>query len=232
MKLSHIFRALGVLGLGAAGFLAASPAHATVVITNGGFEASSLAAAGSDWAMSTTAAPGWSTTVPDHLFEIWTSGFYGVSAYEGNQFIELNANQQGMVYQDVSGLAAGQLIDFSFAHRGRVTDEAMQFSITDLGADGLFGTADDSTLFSKIYTDGISGWGYYTSSGEAPVAANGDTLRFAFQSEVPGSLGNFLDGVNVSVSDIASTPEPGTWAAMAFLLVTVGGSSVYRRLRA
>ena len=107
----------------------------------------------------------------------------------------------------------------------------MQFTITDLGGDGIFGTADDKTLFSKIYTDGTSGWGYYTSTGEAPVTATGDTLRFAFQSLVPGSWGNFIDGVDISTSPVANTPEPGTWAAMAVLTLATCGSSLYRRLR-
>ena len=207
----------------------AGSGKATTVIVNGGFENPSLGAGG--WVMSTTAAPGWSTTVPDHLTEVWTSGLYGVAAFEGNQFVELNANQQGMLYQDVSGLAAGLDIDFSFAHRGRLTNEAMSFTITDLGKDGIFGTVDDTTLFSKVYTDGTAAWGSYSSDGESAIVTTGDTLRFTFQSLVPGSWGNFLDGVDVSVSAVANTPEPGAWAAMVLLLGCVGGSAVYRRVQ-
>src|ERR1700744_286394 len=46
--------------------------------------------------------PGWRTTEADHQIEYWQSGFNGVTAYSGNQFIELNANAVGGVYQDYS----------------------------------------------------------------------------------------------------------------------------------
>ncbi|MDD5350403.1 MAG: hypothetical protein PHQ12_09355 [Chthoniobacteraceae bacterium] len=235
MKHPHFSRRLGALWLAAAIVLAGSAlsSRATIVIVNGGFESPALAAQGATWAMSPTAAPGWNTTAGDHQIEIWTTGMqYGLAAFEGNQFTEINANQQAALYQDVSGLAAGLDIDFSFAHRGRDTVESMQFTITDLGADGLYGTLDDTTLFSKIYSDGTAAWGSYTSAGEGDILTTGDTLRFSFQSLATGSRGNFLDGVEIGVSDaIASTPEPGTWAAMAFLSLSVGGSAFYRRVR-
>lgn len=233
MKISPLSRTLPALWLSASLLLAAAvPGRATVIIENGGFETPSLADQGSNWTMSPTAATGWKTTVPDKQIEVWTNGFMGVSAFEGNQFVELNANQQGMIYQDVSGLAAGLEIDFAFAHRGRVTNEAMQFTITDLGVDGLFGTADDATLFSRIYTDGTAAWGFYTSDGETPILSTGNTLRFTFQSLVASSYGNFLDAVDIDVSEAANTPEPGTWAALALFALAVGGSSAYRRVRA
>jgi len=230
MKLSSQFCHSSFLALLSLGF--ADAAKATTVIVDGGFETPSLAASGETWAMSTTAAAGWSTTASDHQIEIWTNGFYGVDAFEGNQFTEINANQKAALYQDVSGLAAGLEVDFSFAHRGRVTNESMQFTITDLGADGLYGTADDTTLFSKIYTDGTDAWGIYSSAAEAAVLTTGDTLRFSFTSLTEGSYGNFLDGVNVSTSGVVATPEPSTWAGVGALFLLTFGSATYRRAQA
>jgi len=234
MKLSYFFRApSGALTLLAMALLGTiSTGQATVIVVDGGFETPSLAANGQDWAASSTAAAGWSTTEQDQKIEVWTSGLYGVSAYEGNQFAEINANQQGTLFQDVSGLLKGLQIDFSFAHRGRVTDESMRFSITDLGADGLYGTADDTTLFSQVYTDGTSAWGTYTSGSTAQILTTGDTLRFSFESLTPGSYGNFLDGVEITASTATATaPEPGTWAMIALLFCATYGSAVASKLR-
>ncbi len=46
--------------------------------------------------------PGWKTTASDHQIEMWSSGFGGVIAFDGNQFIELNANVVSTLYQDFS----------------------------------------------------------------------------------------------------------------------------------
>lgn len=217
-----LFGALAVLALGFA-----SEGRANLVV-NGGLEDAN---AGS-WTMSSTAAPGWSTTASDHQMEIWSSGLFSVPAFEGNQFMELNANLPATVYQDISGIGAGLNIDFSFAHRGRDTQESMQFTITNLGADGIFGTADDATLFSKIYTDGTNAWGIYSSTTESAILSTGDKIRVAFQSLGPGSRGNFIDGVEVTTSgEVAMTPEPSTWAALVMLMAVSFGPTVYRRFR-
>ena len=60
---------------------------------------------------------GWETT--DTAIEIWGNGFQGVYAPSGNNFVEINARRSGTLYQDLTGIAAGQQIDFSFYHRAR-----------------------------------------------------------------------------------------------------------------
>ncbi len=207
------------LALACTAIFAASQASATVLV-NGGFEDST-----GNWTMSPTAAPGWSTTAGDHQMEIWSNGFMGVSSYEGNYFMELNGNQMATVYQDVQGLTAGDLISLNFAHRGRVTSESMRVTLTDLGTDGLYGTADDVTLFSQIYTNGTSAWSYYTTGA---TTATGDTVRISFESLVQGSYGNFIDAVALN-AESAAAPEPGTWAALLLLVLGSFGSSVLRR---
>ncbi|XHR27858.1 MAG: PEP-CTERM sorting domain-containing protein [Chthoniobacteraceae bacterium] len=197
----------------------ASQASATVLV-NGGFEDST-----GNWTMSATAASGWSTTAGDHQMEIWSNDFMSVPAYEGNYFMELNANQTATVYQDITGLTAGDLISLSFAHRGRVTEESMLVTLTDLGTDGIYGTADDVTLFSQVYTDGTSAWSYYTTG---TATATGDTVRVSFESQAQGSYGNFIDAVSLNVES-AAAPEPGTWAALVLLVLGSFGSSALRR---
>src|SRR5215469_8485188 len=44
----------------------------------------------------------WKTTESDSIIEVWWTGYNGVPAYSGNQFVELNANAVGTLYQNFS----------------------------------------------------------------------------------------------------------------------------------
>ncbi|MCP4787296.1 MAG: protein kinase [Fuerstiella sp.] len=103
--------------------------------------------------------PGWKTT--NKLFEIWSTGFLGIKAFDGNQFVELNAREEGTLYQDSTGIKPGAVIEFSFAHRGRNGDDTLKLTITDLGADDAAGGGDDKELFAREYTTGNSAWAVY-----------------------------------------------------------------------
>jgi hypothetical protein len=80
-----------------------TPAHAGLV--NPGFELPALTG-------STTSqqipgdVPGWNTD--ESSIEIWANNFSGVPAYEGNQHAEINGNSEGSLFQEVTGIAAGQ----------------------------------------------------------------------------------------------------------------------------
>ena len=64
--------------------------------------------------------PYWQTTAPDDVIEVWGSGFLGVPAYEGNNFIEINASSSASqaLYQTFSA-TIGTTYQLQFAHRGR-----------------------------------------------------------------------------------------------------------------
>lgn len=68
--------------------------------------------------MPETDVPCWSTTATDHKIEIWKNGFNGVPAAVGQQFVELNANRVGNLYQELC-LEPGAQISWSVYHRGR-----------------------------------------------------------------------------------------------------------------
>ncbi|MCA9058232.1 MAG: hypothetical protein KDA85_07020, partial [Planctomycetaceae bacterium] len=70
--------------------------------------------------------PGWKTT--DSAFEIWGTGFNEVDAYDGDQFVELNAKIDGTLYQDATGIKAGSVLEFTFAHRGRFGKDTMKLT--------------------------------------------------------------------------------------------------------
>jgi hypothetical protein len=205
--LSVLAASLFALGL-------AEPVHAGLI--NGGFELPNITGQCTGgvspscfaW-LDASLVPGWKTTASDNLIEIWRANFGGVTAYNGQQHAELNATQVGTLYQDVSGIAAGSVVGFQFAHRGRFGVDTMGFVLTDLGANGVLGGGDDTVLFSQLYGDGNAAWGFYTGSG---IVTLGNAVRFSFVSVSSAggnpAGGNFLDYADFGVGVGSSVPEP------------------------
>jgi PEP-CTERM motif len=177
--------------------------------------------------------PGWHTTASDHLIEVWSDGFHdnapaSLLPYSGNQFAELNATEPSTLYQDISGIAVGSTVGYQFAHRGRLGVDVMQFTITDLGADGAVGGTGsnaDTNLLSQQYSDNNDAWGFYQGSG---ITTLGNTMRFSYVSvsanggaETNLSQGNFLDAAAFGVG-VGVVPEPSTYALLCISLGVVG----------
>ncbi len=202
----------------------AAPSMAHADLINGGFEAyPQTANSYSDYTDSNYA--GWRTTEGDHQIEVWGTGFQGVAAYQGGNFVEINANAVSTLYQDVSGIPAGALLSFAFAHRGRLGVDTMQLVLTDLGRSGVYGASDNTVLYSGTYSDGNTTWGAYSSSGLPGITALGDVLRMSFISvSATGgdpTYGNFVDGVSLTAQNsggsslAAVVTEPGTLGLLA-----------------
>lgn len=174
-------------------------------LTNPGFEEPRVKEASFDLVET---MPGWKTT--DTRFEIWSSGFLGVPAHEGTQFVELNAYIDGTLYQDSTGIQRGSVLEFTFAHRGRNGDDTMKLTITDLGADNSLGGGDDTVLFTKQYTTGKDAWAVYDSTTEQKIKALGSTVRFAYGAiaATGGNLGqgNLLDAADFGVGVVSEAP--------------------------
>lgn len=164
---------------------------------------------------------GWQTT--DSKIEIWGDGFQGVSAGDGEYFAEINAHRSGSIFQEVSDIEAGQTLGFSFMHRARVGTDVMELSITDLGLDNIFGTADDTVLFDKDYSATTENWVFNSSEGEDKILTLGNNLRFAYSAVSTGSgrasVGNFLDAAKFGLAsevleDAQAVPEPASLFAL------------------
>lgn len=139
--------------------------------------------------------PCWSTSAADAMVEVWGSGFNGVPAYSGNQFIELNANLVSTLYQDFQVLP-GSTVDISFAHRGRSGTDVMSVSVGPIGgpytALGTFST-------------GNTAWQYYTVNYTFPAIPQVNySLRFNSISAAGGSpgVGNFLDAISITMPQL------------------------------
>ncbi|MCO6174286.1 gliding motility-associated C-terminal domain-containing protein [Flavobacterium sp. NRK F10] len=166
---------------------------------NSDFETPSFPSGGTGW-YNHNQIQGWRTTASDEVIEMWNN-FQGVTAYSGDQFIELNANEASGVYQDFD-TPVSTVFNFGFAHRGRLgTDSCGLYAGPPGGPYTLIFTA----------TTGNSDWQYYTGTYTVP---NGQTqTRFIFEaiSAAGGiTVGNFLDAVTFTANNGILSDNPMT----------------------
>ena len=128
----------------------------------------------------------WSSSNPN--IEVWSNGNMGVPAFSGKQFIEINSDNDGVLFQDIS-LSSGSKVDISFAHRGRKGVDVMKVSIGPVGGP-----------YSQLgqYSTGNTSWGVYSTSYTATTTGN-YSLRFESVSSFGGdkTFGNFIDAISV-----------------------------------
>ncbi|MEC0307713.1 isopeptide-forming domain-containing fimbrial protein [Paenibacillus lautus] len=146
--------------------------------------------------------PGWKTTddaaAGAHLIEIWdyAQGYPAPTVkqqpvpHHGNRYAELNAVEDGMLYQDVQ-TTPGQTIYWRLSHKGLYGVDTMQLRIGPATDDPY-----DTSVIEQM-TDGNTAWGTYTGSYTVPA---GQTMtRFGFEavSTANGSIGhgNHLDDI-------------------------------------
>jgi parallel beta-helix repeat protein len=141
----------------------------------------------------------WETTATDNMIEIWSTGFLGVPADTGKQFVELNANQVASIYQDIKTVP-GTVLTWSVAHRGRSGVDVATMSI---------GAINSSLTVVETMSDGTDAWGHYTGTYTVP---EGQTVtRFSFDSVSASggspSVGNFIDSFTISWVDLDSDQD-------------------------
>ncbi len=182
-----------------------SPVIGCDLLCNVDFEDQQVTTAGNFTLVNQSSVPCWSTSAADQQVEVWGTGFNGVPAYSGNQFIEMNANLVSTLYQDFQALP-GSTVSISFAHRGRQGTDVMSVSI---------GPPNGPFVNLGTFSSGNTAWQYYTVSYTFPSIAQVDySLRFNSISAAGGNpgVGNFLDAISITMPAIvvtASVVDPG-----------------------
>lgn len=138
--------------------------------------------------------PGWETTAADGIIEIWPDGLQGISAAEGDQFAELNANVVSTLFQRLC-LTPGTEVRWSVQHRGR---NGIDVANVKIGRDLA------SATVQAVMSDGRNAWGTYTGTYLVPMDQTETIFAFESVSSTGGnSIGNFIDNVQITV---LSTP--------------------------
>lgn len=159
-------------------------------IVNGGFEDS-----GTGFQLPAN-VPGWETT--DSHIEVWPDSYtlsgFTHYVYAGSQSVELQAHNPGTLYQELC-IAPGSTLTWTCAHKARGTSD--ETATVKIGADLASATVQETM------TDDRETWGYYSGSYTVPLGQS--TTVFAFSAVIPatGSLGNILDEVTITVTDLA-----------------------------
>lgn len=157
-----------------------------VSLVNGGFEQPQVPT-GSYRPTAASLVPGWDTSASDNLIEMWSTGFGGIPSHTGNQFVELNANEESTLFQDVA-TTPGQTLTWSLAHRGRYGEDVMRV---------LVGAPEGELTPAGPDIRDARSWGVHT--GTYVVPAGQTVTRFAFESVSSSNgatVGNFLDSIS------------------------------------
>ncbi|HDR4909506.1 TPA: DUF11 domain-containing protein, partial [Bacillus cereus] len=157
--------------------------------------------------------PGWKTTDDSQgpkIIEIWDyKQDYPINNVrnqpppaDGNRYAELNAYENGMLYQDVK-TSPGQTIYWRLSHKGLFGADTMQLRI------GAATNNPYDTVVQQQMSDGNTGWGTYAGTYKVP---EGQTVtRFGFEavSTSNGSIGhgNHLDNIFLGTEPCVSATK-------------------------
>ncbi len=163
-------------------------------MTNGGFEANNPGGAGAPTfaILPAVDVPGWEASTDQ--IELWDTNFQSVPAHSGAVFAEMNANAEGSLYQNIC-LINGELLRWSFAHRARSGGRATQTALFQVASSA---GAVLQTLTTQASTTAQAWNVNANTSGLAYSGATG-VQRVQFETNDPGSIGNFVDTVQIDI---------------------------------
>ena len=187
MKIRKIMAAVAVL-------VAAGGAQASALVTNGSFEHPGLLS----WGIQSS-IEGW--TGGAYGIEIQPSGTVGgVSAFDGNQYVELDTTANSSMWQDL-GTKTSSTYTLSFAYMAR----------PDNAGGGRSNTIEVWWGGSRLGSfTGSSKVGAWTEVEFYDLAALSSSTRLEFRAAgTSDSYGGFIDGIVVS-----AVPEPESYALL------------------
>ncbi len=156
--------------------------------SNGSFE---TPVTESTWTrLGATETPGWSSKTGS--VDVWRSGWAG-AASDGEQFVELNTMETDHLLQRFT-TTPGETLYWSFDHRGRLDEDTVEVSI---------GSSTRMTVQTTM-TTGPGPWRTYSGTYEVPA---GQTITiFRLGAVDAGSVGNFVDNVQISTEPPPPVP--------------------------
>lgn len=163
--------------------------HASLIV-NGSFENNNVRA-NSYKAFSAGTVSGWDGT----NMELWDN-YKNFAAYDGDQYIELNAHGVKGAYSIFQSITTtqGDVYDVSFAYAARSnTNESFLFEVID---------GSSETVFSQIIDDHtVKTWSMFETS----FVALSDTTEFRFTTITTGTVGNLVDALTVTTAPAVLT---------------------------
>lgn len=171
----------------------ATPVQAQRVIVNPSFESNDPQGPGAAnyQIYANGSVIGWDSASGE--IELWDTNFQGVPAYAGSVFAEMNANVPGALYQNIC-MVNGETIGWTFAHRARSGGPATQtarFQIATSGGTMIQALATQSSIVNNVWNVNTGTTTYTGASG---------IQRVQFVTTDPGSLGNFLDDIRITLN--------------------------------
>ncbi|MEO1661632.1 MAG: hypothetical protein AAFR51_11635 [Pseudomonadota bacterium] len=171
-------------------------AEAQRALTNTGFEDNDPRGPGNTTyqIFTDSQVPGWEDET-DRI-ELWDTGFGGIVSHSGQVHAEMNANSPGTLYQDIC-MESGESFTWTFAHAARAGGPGHNPQVA------VFEIVNPSTgaLVQAMATqNSFIGAGWSVNTGGAVYTGPSGLQRFQFRSTNPGSYGNFLDSIVVSLA--------------------------------
>lgn len=139
----------------------------------------------------------WQTTARDNMIEVWDSGFLGVPAYDGETFVELNANYSSRLFQ-IFDVRAGEVLTWKVAHRGRSGVDKMNIYIyPETNPSSPNQGRLPSSAIQRTVSTGNGAWVLYEGTYQVPPGITHIQLGFESISTASrdNTVGNFIDGV-------------------------------------
>ncbi|WP_254592243.1 beta strand repeat-containing protein [Acinetobacter bouvetii] len=205
-----------------------------------------------------SSVPGWNTTHRSmqgsggcgstsnqfgKLIELWSHGFNGYPARQGNVFAELNAEEYSEMQQNIC-LIKDEPISWKLSHNARrdnTTDvdkmslragaqTIVSVATTKNGNGSILSCASGNCNVSSgvVTYSGNKFWADYSGTFNYTGATGQTVLGFKADSGSSGSLGNFLDAIQISVRPIIEfasanydVPENGTPQDIKVIIVGI-----------
>ena len=178
------------------------PATAQRSLDNVGFELNDPGGAGTPTFefFADSNVPNWEDQTG--TIEIWDSGFLSVPSYAGDRHAEVNAKSPGALYQAIC-MESGESFDYSFAHRhrsGGPNNQRIVFELKNIDGSDINTNANDDIVRRSTVR---SGDGWVVRTGTTTYTGPSGLKRFQFRALSSGSVGNFVDEIEVFLTAYA-----------------------------